>query len=237
MEQLAQKILALVKAMVPGRFTTEPATPATHPHADWKAYARVGQLADSLGLQHLGDVDVTSVHQDSSMTKRAVLAVFVNDDGTEIIGHYRMALRWTPTGILARFLGGSGDVFDVGTNFGGGQGVLLETTTAQASSVWSMPDFVIRETLTRGTSLEHALERHRDRVREYRAQNRSARPTVVRTLSDVFAISDAMERRKLAWRRDLGWAAPDELARVTRLSGPAFDQFYEAFRNAASRSD
>ena len=233
MEEIAIKVLASVKEMVPGRFETAPATEATHPHADWKAYHQVREAASGLGLRHLGDVDVTSVQQDPAIMKRAVLAVFVGSDGTEVIGHYRLALRWTPKGILARFMGGRGDIFDVGTNFGGGHGVLLETTTAEAAAVWDMPDFIIRETLKRGTPLQDVLDRHRERVREYRSQHPGVRTTSVRTLRDAFAISDIMEQRKLAWRRQLGWATRDEIARVSKLSGPALDRFYDSFRKAA----
>lgn len=233
MENVAGKILNSVKAMVPGKFTTEPATQATHPHVDWGAYRKVRETAGALGLQHLGDVDPTSVYLDPKIMKRAVLSMYVSDDGTIVVGHYRIALRWTLTGILARFMGGLGDMFDVGTSFGGGQGVTIETSTAEASGVWSRPDFVLRETLPRGTPLEQALQRHRARVNEYRAQHRDARPTVVHTLNDVVSISNTLEQRKLAWRRSLGWATREELERVTKLTGSTFDQFYEAFLKVA----
>jgi hypothetical protein len=237
MEKIAHNILAQVKAMVPGRFETVLATERTHPHVDWKAYYAVREKAGALGFQYLGDVDVTSVHQDPSFMKRAVLAVFAGDDGTNVLGHYRLALRWTVKGILARFMGGRGDIFDIGTNFGGGQGVMLQTTTAEASAVWDMPDFILRETLPHGTALDVAVQRHRERVQDYRRQHSTARPTAVHTLRDVFAISDIMERRKAVWRRDLGWATRDELARLSKLSGPAVDQLYEAFQNAAREGD
>jgi hypothetical protein len=238
MEKIARSILAQVMAMVPGRFETVLATDRTHPHVDWKAYYAVRERADGLGFGHLGDVDVISVYQDPSLMKRAVLAVFASDDGTNVLGHYRVVLRWTPKGILARFMPVRGDIFDVGTNFGGGNGVTIETTTAQPAAAWDVPDFVVRETLAHGSPLAVVVERHRERVQEYRSQHAGARPTVVHTLRDVFAVSDALEKRKLAWRRDRGWATRDELARLGRhVSSSALDQLYEAFQQAARAAE
>ena len=237
MEHVAKKILASVKAMVPGRFTTEPATPDTHPHVKWEAYRAVREAAAALGLRHLDDVDVTSIHHDPGMMKRAVLAMFVNDDGTEVIGHYRISFRWTPMGVLGRLLANPGDIYDVSTNFGGGQGVTLQTTNAQNSAMWSSPDFIQRETSKKGTGLADVLERHRARVREYRLQHPDARPTVVRTSGDVLGVIDTFEQRSLAWRRELGWATRDEIQRVSKLSGARLDKFYEAFRKEADKAD
>ena len=223
--------------MVPGRFTVEPATPDTHPHVKWAAYRAVRETAAALGLRHLDDVDVTSLHHDPGMMKRAVLAIFVSDDGTEVAGHYRMSLRWTLMGMLGRLLANPGDVFDVSTNFGGGQGVTLQTTNAQNIAVWNTPDFIQRETLNKGTRLADVLERHRERVREYRLQHSDARPTVVRTLADFLVVINTFEQRSLAWRRDLGWATREEIQRVSKLSGARLDQFYEAFRKEADKTD
>lgn len=233
MEKIAHNILAQVKAMVPGHFQYMLATEQTHPHVDWKAYRAIREQAAGLGFSHLGDVDVTSVHQDPALMKRAVLAVFASDDGTNVLGHYRVVLRWTLKGILARFMRVRGDIFDLGTNFGGGIGVMLETTTAQAAAVWDVPDFILRVTLPHGSPLDQVVEHHRERVRDYRAQRPGSRPTTVHTLRDVFAISDMMEQRKLAWRRARGWATRDELARLGRLSSSTLDQLYEAFQKAA----
>jgi hypothetical protein len=236
MEKIATKVLASVKAMVPGRFETELASEATHPYVDWNAYYAVRETASALGFHHLGDVDVTSVYQDPAMLKRAVLAVYVSADGTEIVGHYRVSLRWTLLGILARFMGVRGDIFDVGTSFGGGRGVVVETTTAEAAAVWLLPDFVARETLKHGTPLEDVVIRHRERVREHRAQHPTARVTVVRTLQETFAVSDMLEKRKLEWRRELGWATRDEIARLSKMNGTGLDELYAAFRRAADEA-
>ena len=235
-DNVAGKLVASVRDMVPGRFVIEPTTPATHPHVQWEAYTRVREIAAGLGLRHLGDVDITSIRHDLSMMRRPVLAIYTNRDGTEVIGHYRLALRWTPMGILARLLGGRGDMFDVGTNFGGGDGVTLETTSAAAAGVWNQPEWNLREMLPKGTPLPQMLERHRGWVRDYRAQHPEAQPTAIRTLQDIVAISDRMEQRKLEWRRQLGWATRDELARISKMTGPQLNELYAAFRKAADRT-
>ena len=237
MEDIARKILLQVKAMVPGRFETLAADERTHPHVDWKAYYEVRKHAALLGFQHLGDVDPISVHLDPKMMKRAVLAIFTNDEGTEVLGHYRVVLRWTWQGILARMGGVTGNVFDLGTHFGGAQGVIVETSTAQVSAVWDQPDFVLRETLGHGTKLDYVVQRHRERVREYVAQHREARPTVVRTLADVVRMSDVHEQRKLTWRRARGWMTRDELARLGKLQAPMLDQLYDTFREVAQEAE
>jgi hypothetical protein len=236
-ENVAKKILTSVKAMVPGRFTVEPATPDTHPHVKWGAYHRVREAALALGLRHLDDVDVTSIHHDPAMMKRAVLAIFVNDEGTEVVGYYRMALRYTLMGVLARLFANPGDVFDVSTNFDGGEGVTLQTTNARNIAVWDTPSFIQRETLNKGASLSAVLERHRARVREYRLQHPEARPTVVRALGDFLGVINRFEQRSLAWRRERGWATRDEIQRVSKLSGRRLDAFYEAFRKEADQPD
>jgi hypothetical protein len=94
-------------------------------------------------------------------------------------------LRWTLKGVLGGFMGVRGDIFDISTIFGGGAGVMLETTTAQAASAWDTPDFVMRETMRHGTPLETVVESHRERVQEYRSQHRGVRPTAVHTVLDV----------------------------------------------------
>jgi hypothetical protein len=220
--------------MVPGRFVAELATERTHPYVDWKAYYAVRQRVEALGFYHLGDVDVVSLQHDSTLMKRPVLAVFASDDATNVLGHYQLPLRWTVRGILARFMGGRGNVFDIGTNFGGGAGVMLATTTAQAAAVWDMPDFIMRETLSRSSPLEQVIQRHRDRVQDYQTQHPAARPVTAHTLRDIVRINDIMEQRKLQWRRDRGWITREELGRLSNnLSSQTLDDLYEAIQNVA----
>jgi hypothetical protein len=233
----ARSAFASVKAMVPGRFEAIPASEQTHPHVDWKAYHAVREQAASLGFRHLGDIDPISVWLDPGMMKRAVLAIFVSDDGTEVIGHYRIVLRWTFKGILARFFGGvRGNIFDISTNFGGGEGLDIATTTAHASRTWQSPDFIRKDVMVHGTPLENLVRHHRQRVQEHRSRNPTARPTVVRSLQDVVAVNDLMEKRKLAWRRELGWATRAELKGLSgALTDDVFEQFYQAFRTIADQ--
>lgn len=234
MEQRAQYVLNQLKVMVPGRFDVEHATERTHPHIDWGAYRAVRGEAEALGFQHVADVDVVSVQPDPSIMRQPVLAVFIGPDGTEVLGHYRLSVRWTAKGVLARFMGARGNFFDVGTSFGGGaQGVELETSTASALGAWDQPDFYNIEVLPRRTSLEAVVQRHRERVRDYTAREPSAHADVVRTLDDIVALNRAMELRKLDWRRGRGWITREELARVCRLSGATLDRFHAAVQLAA----
>ena len=230
MESIARTLAASVKAMVPGRFEVVRATPTTHPHVNWGAHGRVRKTAAALGFRHLGDVDAISVWVDTSITNRPVLSIYVNKDGTEIIGHYRFAPRWTLKGFIARFLGASNDYFDVGTNFGGGSGVSVETTNAALSAVWKSPDFVIRDARPASTSLETLLAAHRERIKRFRAAHPELTPTVVRELNDTITVANAIEQRKLVWRRSFGWATKEEIAAVTKLTGTTLDEVYAAFR-------
>lgn len=230
MLNVARSVAKAVREMVPGYFEATPASPATHPHVDWKAYGRVRASAESLGFRHLGDIDPISVSLDPSIFKRTVIATYVSADGTEVLGHYRLVPRWTLKGLIARSSVGNADYFDIDTSFGGAEGVQLATTTASASGVWGSPSFILREVLAKGTSLADALARHRARVTKYRAGRPDAQVTVVRTLEDVMANADVTERRKRAWREAFGWASRDEIARVSKLTGPPLDELYASFR-------
>ena len=234
MEKVARKVFAAVKGMVAGRFETEPATPQSHPHVKWGAYEDARRTVEAEGFRHLDDVDAVSVPHDATIMKRPVLAIFLGPDGTEVAGHYRMPLRWSPAGILARLAGGRGDFFDLGTNFGGPEGVWVSTTNAKGVGQWTAPPFDNQEALSRSTGFARVLERHRERTARFRAAHPDAVPTRVSTLGEIVALADAMERRKLEWRRGTGWATRDELGRVTKLSGSALDRFYQAFQRAAA---
>jgi len=232
-QKIAETILGQVKDMVPGRFDTALASERTHPHVDWKAYHAVRAQADQLGFDHLADVDVVSLRHDPSIMKRAVLAVFVSNDGVNVLGHYRLPLRWTFKGIMGRFMGGRGDMFDVGTQFGGRDGVTLATTTARAAAVWDQPEFIVKETLATGTPLEQVVTRHRERVRDYLSQHPDARPVAVQTIGQIVDLNRTSELRKLEWRRQRGWITREELARFGKLNDAQLDQLYEAIQTAA----
>jgi hypothetical protein len=230
MQRIAPQLAASVKAMVPGRFEVVKATPKTHPQVNWDAYRAARKRIAALGFRHLGDVDPVSVWMDPSMFHRTVLSIYASKDGTEIVAHYRLTPRWTLKGFLSRFMGATRDYFDVGTNFGGGDGVSVETTNAALSAVWKSPDFIIRDAQPSATSLGELLTRHRDRISRYRAAHPDAVPTIVKELNDTIGIADTMERRKLEWRKAFGWATKDEIAAVTKLKGPMLDEVFEEFK-------
>jgi hypothetical protein len=226
--RVAKVIYENARAMVPGHFRVEEATPRTHPHVAWHKYADARNQIEALGFVHVADVDPVSVHQDPSMMKRAVLAVFVGPDGTEVFGHYRVVLRWTLKGIIGRLLGfARHGFFDIGTVFEeAGEEVLVTTTTAAAAGVWDQPPFVVGKIFQPGTPLATLLDNHRQRVREYRAAHPLARAVVARTESEIFRTSDAFERRKREWRKGRGWASRAEIGRFARTDGPALDRMY-----------
>lgn len=232
MERIARKVLESVDAMVPGRFDTRAASPITHPHAAWKEYDAVQRRLEALGFRYLGDVEPISMPVDPRMAKPAVMRMLVTDDGTVMAGFYQLVLRWTPTGILARYLGGAGMMLDLITIFP--DGTIVETSNAEPAKVWTDPPFLWREFVPRTAAVEEVADVHADRVMDKLIGDPGVLPVSVHSLLEVVAASDATERAKRAWRKSIGWITRDELSRLSRLSGARLDALEQAVRAAAA---
>lgn len=232
MESVARKVLESVDAMVPGRFDTRAASPITHPHVAWSEYDDVQRRLEALGFRYLGDVEPISMPVDPKMAKPAVMRMLVSEDGTVMAGFYRLVLRWTPMGILARSLGGAGMMLDLITIFP--DGTIVETSNAEPASVWSQPPFLHRQVLAKTASPEEIADAHADRLMDRLSGDAGVLPVSVHSLLEVVAASDATERAKRAWRRSIGWITRDELARLSHLSGPRLDALEQAVRAAAA---
>lgn len=232
MESVARKVIESVRAMVPGRFDTRAASPITHPHVPWGEYDDARRRLEALGFGYLGDVEPISMPVDPRMAKPAVMRMLVSDDGTVMAGYYQLVLRWTPMGIMARYLGGAGPTLDLITIFP--DGTIVETSNAEPANVWSQPPFLLRDVLARTASLEEIADVHADRVMDRLAADPRVLPVSVHSLLEVVSASDATERAKRAWRQSIGWITRDELARLSRLSGERLDELETAVRAAAA---
>jgi hypothetical protein len=232
MEAVARRVLDSVREMVPGRFHTRAASPITHPHVRWKAYDDVQRRLEALGFRYLGDVEPVSMPLDPRMARPAVMRMLVSGDGTVMAGFYQLALRWTPMGILARYLGGAGGMLDLVTIFP--DGTIVETSNAEPAGVWSDPPFLRREFVVRTAAVEQVADVHADRVMDKLSGHPGVPPVSVHSLLEVVAATDATERAKRAWRQSIGWVTRDELARLSRLSGPRLDELERAVRTAAA---
>jgi hypothetical protein len=232
MQNIARKVLTSVRAMVPGRFNTREANPQSHPHVAWKEYDGARRRLETMGFTWVGDVQPTSIPDDSAMTKPNVMRFFIGDGGMVTAAFYRMALRWTPMGIMARFFGGAGNMLDLVTLFP--DGTIVETSNAAPAAVWTDPPFLLREYLVKGTPLHLVVEHHRQRVMARAAANPGLNPVRVGSLLEVVAAADATERAKRAYRQSIGWITRDELARLSHLSGPKLDALEAAIRAAAA---
>lgn len=234
MQSVARNVMASVQAMVPGVFHTKAASPQTHPHAAWKEYDGVRRKLEALGFTFLGDVQVVSVVENPAMVKPTVLRMFTGDGGMVMAAFYRMALRWTPMGILGRCFGGAGSMLDLITLYP--DGTIVETSNATAAAVWTDPPFLLREFVVKSTPLDRIVEYHRQRVMARTATHPGVHPVRVSSLQEVVAAADATERAKRAYRESIGWITRDELARLSHLSGAKLDELERAVRAAAAES-
>lgn len=232
MHETARRVVASAQAMVPGRFHVRAASPATHPHVDWRAYENARGRLQALGFCDLGDVDPVSLQGDPGMSRPNVMRIFASEDGTVMAGFYKMALRWTPLGITARLLGGGGGMVDLITIYP--DGTIIETSNAAPARVWQDPPFLLREYLPQRIPVEHLAARHRERLRERAAAVPRVAPVSVRSLPEVVAAADMTEAAKRAYRQRIGWITREELARLSRLSGARLDELEAAVQEVVA---
>ena len=234
-EDVARKVANSVRAMVPGVFTTRLATPATHRYIAWRRYAAATRPLLTRGFRHLADLEVTSLTVDPGMARPPVMRILLSEDGETVVAVYRLALRWTRAGIIARLSGGSRMLLDVVTHFA--DGTVVETSTAQQASVWTAPPYLYRDYLPPAQGLDAILARHRERL----ARHVQAAPgrTVVRYdgLDSILAAENESERRKREHRISIGWVTEAELARLSRMEGEPLAQLVAAVRQALASTE
>lgn len=231
LDRIARTVLDSARAMVPGHFHAQAASPQAYPHIDWKAYDEARRRLEALGFRWLGDVHPAS-DTESSMSRANVLRFLASDDGAVTAAFYKMALRWTPMGVLARLYGGAGGMLDLVSIYP--DGTMVETSNALPARVWDDPPFLLREYLPQPTPVEQLVAVHRERLRLHAEPMPSLWPVRVHTLLEVIAASDATERAKRAYRQRIGWVTRDELARFSRLSGPRLDELESVLRRMAA---
>lgn len=231
LDRIARTVLASAHAVVPGHFHATAVTPAEYPHIDWAAYDEARRRLEAHGFRHLGDIHPTS-EEASSMARPSVLRMLASADGAVTACFYKLALRWTPLGIMARLLGGAGGMLDLVSVYP--DGTIVETSSAMAASTWDDPPFLLREYRPRGTPVDELVARHHERLRAHAGPTPSLSPVRVNTLLEVIAASDATERAKRAWRQRIGWISRGELARFSKLSGPQLDELEDIVRRMAA---
>jgi hypothetical protein len=232
MDHVARNMLRLVRAGNSGWTDYRPSSPSTHGYVPWKQYDELRRQLEGEGFRHLSDLVSLSANVTPKMSRPAVVRILTDGSNEIFASFYSLSLRWTLTGIMARFLVGSGFFLDLTTDFE--DGVSVQTSTAKEAGLWTAPPQILIEHLPRFTTFHQAIARHRERVRAYRAAHPSASPVRVSTLDDILQSFAREARIKHEYRRSIGWATREEIARLTKLSGTRLDQFEAAFRRAAN---
>lgn len=227
MESVARKLLESAKRSVPERFELRPANAYSHPHIDWTAYERTRQVMVNLGFRLLGDYEPVGQSGDGKMMRPAVLRMFVSHDAIITAAFYKLALRWTPSGILARIGGGGRGMLDLMTAFT--DGTTLETSTAPLVGRWQSPPFLLREFQPQMHPAA-LLARHVQRIAEQTQWNPAAQPYRVSTIEQVVAMGQSNAQRKRQFRQSIGWITRDELASYGKLQPAQLDQIYAEIR-------
>lgn len=230
MDHVARNMLRMLRAGNTGQIDYRPASPSTHGYIDWKKYDELRRQLEQEGFRYLADLVAMSAHVTPSMSRPAVVRILTDESGEIVAGIYKLSLRWTLMGVMARFLGGSSAILDLTTDFE--DGTSLQTSTAQEAGGWTAPPQILKEHLPRSTPFAQAIARHQERVRAYRAAHPAASPLRFSTVDDVLQSSAREARLKHEYRRSIGWATREEIAKVTKLSGAQLDQFEAAFRRA-----
>ncbi|HET7462910.1 MAG TPA: DUF4272 domain-containing protein [Longimicrobium sp.] len=226
MESAARKLLESAKKVAPERFELRPAAAHSHPHVDWTAYERMRQVLANLGFRLLGDFEPVG-QSDGSMTHPNVVRIFVSHDGVITAAFYRLALRWTFSGVLARIAGGGRGMLDLDTAFT--DGTVLETSTAPLVGRWQSPPFLLKEYQPQ-MHPGALLARHVERIAEQMQWNPAAQPYRLSTIEQVVAMNQDTTRRKRQFRQSIGWITRDELASYGKLQPAQLDQLHAEIR-------
>ena len=226
---LARRLLSLLRDANPGRYETRPATPETHPYADWRAYDRALQLFERQGFQHVGDLHVVSIPPMPATMHPTMVRMFVGSDGAVVAEFSRLALRWTPVGLFGRASGMGRPFVALSTELSDGR---IGVTAAGAGlRRLVVPPWIERELVedARPTDalIETLVAAHRTRLARLSA---STAPVRHGTLAEVIAAADRAQRRKLDYRRSVGWATREELGVMSGMNGEHLDQLDAEFR-------
>jgi hypothetical protein len=234
MDHIARNMLRMLRAGYSGQIDYPPASPSTHGYVAWRQYDELRRELEREGFRYLADLVALSAHVTPKMSRPAVVRLLADESNEVLASLYHLPLRWTLMGIIARFLGGGGFFLDLTTDFEDGASV--QPTTAKQAGSWTAPPQILSEHLPRSTTFPHAIARHRERVRAYRAEHPAASPVRFSTLDDIHEAFAREARIRHEYRQSIGWATREEMARVTNLSGARLDQFEAAFRRAVNES-
>lgn len=226
---LARRLLTLLRDANPGRYETRPATPETHPHADWRAYDRALQLFERQGFQHVGDLDVVSIPPMPTAMHPTPVRMFVGDGGAVVAEFSQLALRWTPVGVFGRVSGMGRPRVALSTELPDDR--IVVTAAGAALRQLVVPPWVERELAEDAGPTDALIETlvasHRARLARLPA---STAPLRHGTLAEVLAAADRAQRRKLEYRRSVGWATREELGVISGMDGEHLDRLDAEFR-------
>jgi hypothetical protein len=226
---LARRLLSLLRDANPGRYETRPATPETHPHADWPSYDQALQLFERQGFRHVGDLDVVSIPPMPAAMHPTMVRMFVGGDGAIVAEFSRLALRWTPVGVFGRLSGMGRPFVALSTELSDGR--IVVTAAGAGLRQLVVPPWIERELVESGPAIDTLIATliatHRARLARLPADTAPLRHG---TLAEVVAAADRAQRRKLDYRRSVGWATREELGVMSGMNGEHLDQLDAEFR-------
>ena len=222
---LARRLLSLLRDANPGRYETRPATPETHPYANWRAYDRALQLFEQHGFQHVGDLHVESISPMPAAMHPTMVRMFVGCDGAVVGEFSRLALRWTPVGVFGRFSGMARPFVALSSELSDGR--IIVTATGAGLQRLVVPPWIERELVEGAPAIETLIATHRARLARLPA---ATTPLRHGTLAEVVAAADRAQRRKLDYRRSIGWATREELGVMSGMDGEHLDLLDAEFR-------
>jgi len=215
LRQTAERILASVRHMYAGKALYRRASEREFPHLDFSTYRRAGEALEARGFRHLADQQNLNAQGGAALAPTLVRS-WVSADGTISAGHYQLRhLRWQRVY----------DTDDLVSELEGGGFVL--TSTAELSSVWSVPEAFDLEFHTRDTPLPDLLRRHRERVAAAVARSPHVRAHAVATWDDLVALQVRLRAAHHAHRRRIGWLTLDELKALSADPARAEELFGE----------
>jgi hypothetical protein len=184
-----------------------PATPESHPTADWSALDRVRAELEDRGFRSVGDVEQVLSHP-VKLRRPPILRYYVARDGSAAAWNFQAQRRrslLTALGVLLRRPALGGNVLGLVTLFEDGTLV----ATGKTTSPFQAPPWAERLPMTAST--EDVVARHRSRVFEHGGGMR-----VLTTLEDAFAAETASIEATRHFRESIGFVTREELVRFNR---------------------
>lgn len=184
------------------------ATEADFDKLDRTAYDAATRELESRGFRQLGDVVDSTIEKLRGMTP--VLRVFASADGAIKAAAYHFVsgpTRRQPDG-LQLF------VCDLGTEFT--DGTFLASSNTEGVDLMTPPPTIRKLLRPPGTPIGVLLAAHESEQKAVLAVNPSLSCVPVRTLADALAAAEREQAVKNAFRKEIGFADPEEVRRIAR---------------------